>query len=207
MVRLGLTVGVAIGILVFIAAASYAPPTTQTRRRSTYFKPNALRADPEMDVLYDAFLSSQLERMHLPSSSDATQPSLYMRPNSPAKHDQEYRAIISQGREYVIAIRAYHDAAGGAEVVANKVNIATGERQDLKRQLNGEEWGDILHNIDKAGLFKPHKGATYAGDCPDWVIESREGDRYDMMAFSCSDDPGVKALQAGFQRAAGWWAY
>jgi hypothetical protein len=206
MVRFGLTVGLTVFILALIALASYAPES-EVHRRSTYFKPGQLRADPEADAMYDEFLSAQLEKMHLPNSREPMQPSLFVRPASPPKHEQEYRAIISQGHEYIIAVRAYHDTGGNAEVAANKVNLVTGESKAIKKQLNGTEWGDILHNIDKAGMFNAHHAASYAGDCPDWIIEAREGERYEMMSLSCTKDPATKELQEAFQRAAGSWAY
>jgi hypothetical protein len=210
MARFGLTAAISAAILVFLAAASFSSASAR-RHPSAYFPAGELRSTEDADAAYDEWYSSLLSKMTMPDSADPAQPSLFIEPAGAARHDQEYRALISRDHEYLIAIRVWHDgeAGGRAEMVANRVDLRDPSlSQSIHRQLIGNEWSDILHNMDRTtGANAQTHPARFGPDCIDWVVESREGDRYGLRSYSCPIDPGVRRLQDAFVRASGWRPY
>jgi hypothetical protein len=207
MAQFGLTAIISAIILAVLAAVTWSEPAPAPARR-TYFPAGSLRADEAADATYEEWYASMLRSMRMPDNpGQPAQLSLYEPPRVAQKHSQEYRAIISKDREYIIAIRAFMDS-NGAEVVANEIdNRATGRHRAVHRKLSNDEWSSILHQMPKTAIFQGgHAPAKYKGDCADWVIEEREGPQYNVISESCPTDPEFNALGQAFLNLVGWHA-
>jgi len=204
MVRFGLIFGVAVAVTVFIfGVAVSAPPPA--RPPSPYFEAGSLRSNPDADASYNEWYTTLLDGMRMPNAPGIpSQPALDHPPANAKKHSEEYRALISYDREYLIAIRMFSDPPSTPELVGNVVDTRTGENRAFRRMLEGDTFASLRDRIRAGGFFKNgrHEPAHFKGECPDWVIEVRAGTQYEMLSTSCTRDPKLLAIQSAILDAA-----
>jgi hypothetical protein len=206
--------GLGLALCVFIAIVSAATAPEPEHAMSDYFPRGRLRTTTAADASAEQWYASTLAQMEYAKKPPATagsvaQPALY-RPTATLHAEETYRALISYGHDYLMAVRLFRGTnGGGGYVVANEIDFREqGQNRATWRQLENGEWEKLMAAVSASNFWnEQNMKSGVSTDCVDWVIEGRQGTRYNVISMSCPTKPVLKQLAELFPKLAGWFPY